>query len=136
MSRGFKAVGVAARMAARFNAEAEQAKAESKANPFSKEFDREAGRLKKGDAGYGQAVAGSQTEERAQKAQAWVEKEIEKLIEVIRQHGERVPDPSTSTSEQGAGEVEVTITFGKLFDIYADSEQTDPRRRTHTRPLS
>ena len=57
---------------------------QTKVRPFSKNFDKGATRIKKGDAGYGQAAAGSQTEARAKKAQEWVEVEIAKLIGVIR----------------------------------------------------
>jgi hypothetical protein len=112
-------------MAARFNAEDAKAKQESKSNPFSREYDPSAARLKKGDAGYGQARAGSQTEERAQKAQEWVETEIAKLVTVIREQG----DPVLNSAA-----VEVTITFGKLFDIYADSARRFPALVLQARP--
>lgn len=40
--------------------------------------------------GYGKPPPGSKSEERAKKANAWVEKEIEKLINVISQNGTQV----------------------------------------------
>ena len=55
-------------MAAMFNKQQAAADEESKSNPFSKKYDGGV-RLKKGDAGYGRAVAGSVTEKRAQAAQ-------------------------------------------------------------------
>ena len=94
-------------MKAKFDKQAAESEAEAKSNPFSKKFDKGAARLKKGDAGYGTAVAGSATEARAAKAQAWVETEIEKLIDVIRQNG----DGSS-------------ITFGVLFEVYANISDT------------
>ena len=57
---------------------------------------------------YGKPKAGSKTEERAKAASAWVDKEIAKLISVIKEHGEHDPE------EGGI----VTITFGRLFVIY------------------
>ena len=64
----------------------------------------------KGDAGYGQAPAGSLTEARAKAAQAWVDKEIDSLIEVIEKHGQM----SAASGSKHA------ITFGELMPIYAD----------------
>lgn len=103
--------GAAAAMAARFDAMNKVAAEEDRSNPFSKNFDG-GQKLKKGDAGYGRAKAGSVTEARAAKAQEWVETEIIKLLAVIKQHGE--------TDSSG----KVTITFGKLFDTYADISDT------------
>ena len=94
-------------MKAKFDAQVASAEAEAKSNPFSKNFDKGAARLKKGDAGYGTAVAGSATADRAAKAQAWVETEIEKLIEVIKENGDGT-----------------TITFGVLFEVYANISDT------------
>jgi hypothetical protein len=67
----------------------------------------------KGDKGYGLAEAGSQTEKRAKAAKAWVDKEIDKLIEVIMEHGKADPDDG-----------KVTICFGPLFYIYQDISDT------------
>ena len=86
---------------------------EMKSNPFSKNFDPSARKLKKGDAGYGKAVAGSETEARANKAQAWIEEEISKLIEVLKEFG--VEDAATK---------EVHMSFGELFNRYADISDT------------
>ena len=95
-----------------FNEQAAKAEEESKSNPFSKNFTGGA-KLKKGDAGYGRAVAGSKTEERANAAQQWVEVEIAKLVTVIQSHG--APDAKTGR---------VTVTFGVLFNAYADISDT------------
>ena len=90
-----------------------RANEEMKANPFSKNFDPNARKLKKGDTGYGKAVAGSETEARANKAQAWIEEEISKLIEVLKEFG--VEDAPTK---------EVRMSFGELFMRYADISDT------------
>ena len=95
-------------MKEKWDKQVEETTAAAKRDPFSKNFDRASTKIKKGDAGYGHAVAGSQTEARAIKAQAWVETEIDKLLDVIRQHGEAQPDGCTAT------------TFGVLFDVYAN----------------
>ena len=92
-----------------------KANEEMKANPFSKNFDPTAAknRVKKGAEGYGKAVAGSETEARANKAQEWIEHEIGKLVEVLKEFGQ----------ENGATG-EVHMTFGELFERYADISDT------------
>ena len=110
---------LAAQMAARMDAKAKEAEAEDKLNPFSRNFDKSATqRLKKGDEGYGVAAAGSETARRAAKAQAWVEQEIAKLVEVIGQNSE------AATVFPGNAAAPVCITFGRLFDVYADISDT------------
>ena len=84
----------------------------SKPRPLNK-FDPKAKKLKKGDEGYGKAVAGSETEARAKKAQDWIESEISKLVEAIEEFGARQSDSG-----------EVHISFGELFDRYADISDT------------
>ena len=103
-----------ASMVSRFNQQVAQVEEQNKSNPFSKSYAGSAAKtLKKGDAGYGTAVAGSKTEERARAAQEWVEKEILKLIDVIKQQGQ---------TDEATGEV--SITFGVLFAAYADISDT------------
>ena len=63
-------------LAAMWDKKQKAADEDQKSNPFSSKFDSSA-KLKKGDAGYGTAVAGSETAMRAKKAREWVEKEIE-----------------------------------------------------------
>ena len=65
-----------------------------------------------GDPEYGRAVTGSQTAERAAKAQDWVEQEIAKLISVIRDIGQTGP------------EGQVSVKFGPLFYTYQDISDT------------
>ena len=98
-------------LAAMWDKKQKAADEDQKSNPFSSKFDSSA-KLKKGDAGYGTAVAGSETAMRAKKAQEWVEKEIEKLLVVIAEHGYKDADGRDA------------ITFGKLFDTYADISDT------------
>ena len=98
-------------MAAKFDNQQKQSDEAARSDPFSRKFDG-GNKLKKGDAGYGRAVVGSQTEERARKAQEWVEVEIEKLLAVIRQNGEVTEDGKAA------------ITFGVLFNVYADISDT------------
>ena len=73
---------------------------------------KEAVALKPGDVNYGKPVAGSRTAERAAQATEWVEREIEKLLVVIREIGEN----------QMNGKV--TVTFGKLFVAYQNISDT------------
>ena len=81
-------------LAAMWDKKQKAADEDQKSNPFSSKFDSSA-KLKKGDAGYGTAVAGSETAMRAKKAQEWVEKEIEKLLVVIAEHGYKDPTAAT-----------------------------------------
>jgi len=83
----------------------------NKENPFSKDF-LQSRTPQVGDAEYGRAKAGSKTEERAVNAQAWVEKEVDKLCSVILDIGDEQPDGT------------VTVTFGKLFITYQDISDT------------
>jgi hypothetical protein len=56
-----------------------------RSNPFSKSFDPTAKHaVQKGMDGYGRPPPGSKTEERAMKAQEWVDTEIDKLLGVIK----------------------------------------------------
>lgn len=81
-------------------------------NVFSGGYKGES-RLKKGDEGYGKPKEGSETHRRAQEATKWVEKEIEKMVGVIKDIGEY--------DEQRGGH---TVTFGKLFKAYQDISDT------------
>ena len=60
---------------------------------------------KKGDSNYGTPVAGSKTEARGKKAHERVSNEIVELCAIIQDNGTKSGD-------------EVTIKFGRLFDIY------------------
>jgi len=107
------AAGKAGKMAAMWERQIDEVQVAATSDPFSKHFDAAKSKgLKKGDAGYGHAAEGSATAARAAKAQQWVDMEIDKMIVVIEKHAE--PD--------GSGRP--TITFGKLFDIYADISDT------------
>lgn len=101
-------------MAAKWNAAVDKTEAELSVNVFSSKFDKSK-LIRKGDEGYGKAVAGSQTEARAKKAQQWVDAEIEKLLGVIEQHGQPTGDAPSAAR---------TITFGVLFHVYADISDT------------
>ena len=65
----------------------------------------------KGDPAYGTAPEGSLSDERAKKAAAWVEKEVDKLCTEITSLGVK----------QGN---HVTVTFGELFHHYQDVSDT------------
>ena len=85
------------------------------ANPFSNNNDKSTetmSRPKKGDEEYGRARRGSFTEQRAQQAQEWVNKEIEKLVEVLTELGTKEDDGT------------VTVKFGPLFVAYQDISDT------------
>ena len=75
------------------------------------------GKLSKNDANYGKAAAGSKTEARAKQAQAWVIKEIDKLIGVINEIGEK--------DDEGR----VCVKFGPLFYAYQVRTVTLQRAR-------
>ena len=96
---------------AKWDKQIEDADAAARNDPFSKKFDGGV-RLRKGDAGYGTAAEGSQTAARAHQAQQWVEIEMDKLLVVIRQHGDVASDGTTD------------IAFGILFDVYAHISDT------------
>jgi len=80
-------------------------------NVFSGAYDGGAA-PKPGDANYGKAVAGSATEMRAKAAAEWVDKEIDKLIQVIKKVG--------TVDEKG----QHSVTFGVLFVTYQDISDT------------
>ena len=104
-------------MAAKLDQQVEQANEEMRRNAFSSKFDKSAVLIRRGDEGYGKAVKGSKTEERAKQAKVWVDAEIDKLVEIIREHGEE-----HGAEEQGAPGL--SIPFGKLFTVYADISDT------------
>lgn len=81
-------------------------------NVFSGGYQGE-NRLKRGDEGYGKPKEGSETHRRAQEASKWVEKEIDKMVGVIKKIGEY--------DEQRGG---YTVTFGELFKAYQDISDT------------
>jgi len=85
-------------------------------NPFSGAgagIDLKGGSAPRG-ADYGKPKAGSKTEARAQAAKKWVDKEIDKLVEVVTKLGE--PDPERDG--------QITTTFGPLFIAYQDISDT------------
>ncbi|XP_006830699.1 PREDICTED: actin-binding Rho-activating protein [Chrysochloris asiatica] len=80
-----------------------------KLNPFSEEFDYELAmstRLHKGDEGYGRPKEGTQTAERAKRAQEHIYREIMDMCFIIR----------TMARHRRDGKIQVT--FGDLFDRY------------------
>lgn len=82
------------------------------ANVFSGGYQGNPGKLGKDQ--YGKAPEGSKTEERAKAAQDWVEKEIDKLVSIIKEMGSH--DPSQGGTH--------TVEFGPLFYKYADISDT------------
>jgi len=82
-------------------------------NVFSSSYDKSHEHVpRKGDADYGTAVHGSATEQRAKEAAAWVDKEIDKLLSVIKEIGQ--------TDSNGV----TTVRFGDLFIKYQDISDT------------
>ncbi|XP_044026550.1 actin binding Rho activating protein b [Siniperca chuatsi] len=80
-----------------------------KLNPFSEYFDYDYSmslRLQKGQEGYGRPKEGTQTAERAKRAEQHIHREIDDMCYVIRTMAD--PDPDGKTR----------ITFGELFDRY------------------
>ncbi|XP_045915551.1 actin binding Rho activating protein b [Micropterus dolomieu] len=80
-----------------------------KLNPFSEYFDYDYSmslRLQKGQEGYGRPKEGTQTAERAKRAEQHIHREIDDMCYVIRTMAD--PDPDGKTR----------ITFGQLFDRY------------------
>jgi hypothetical protein len=72
-----------------------------KENPFRASFEKKAtavDRPKRGDAEYGKAKRGSFTEMRAVQAQQWVNKEVDKLVEVIDKLGTEGGDGQVVTN--------------------------------------
>ncbi|KAM6974178.1 actin binding Rho activating protein b isoform 1-T2 [Tautogolabrus adspersus] len=80
-----------------------------KLNPFSEYFDYDYSmslRLQKGQEGYGRPKEGTQTAERAKRAEKHIHREIDDMCYVIRIMAD--PDPDGKTR----------VTFGQLFDRY------------------
>ncbi|XP_070778451.1 actin binding Rho activating protein b [Enoplosus armatus] len=80
-----------------------------KLNPFSEYFDYDYSmslRLQKGQDGYGRPKEGTQTAERAKRAEQHIHREIDDMCYVIRTMAD--PDPDGKTR----------VTFGQLFDRY------------------
>ncbi|XP_074543764.1 actin binding Rho activating protein b [Halichoeres trimaculatus] len=80
-----------------------------KLNPFSEYFDYDYSmslRLQKGQEGYGRPKEGTQTAERAKRAEQHIHREIDDMCYVIRTMED--PDPDGKTR----------VTFGQLFDRY------------------
>uniref|UniRef100_A0A3Q3G837 Actin-binding Rho-activating protein n=1 Tax=Labrus bergylta TaxID=56723 RepID=A0A3Q3G837_9LABR len=80
-----------------------------KLNPFSEYFDYDYSmslRLQKGQDGYGRPKEGTQTAERAKRAEQHIHREIDDMCYVIRMMAD--PDPDRKTR----------VTFGQLFDRY------------------
>lgn len=76
------------------------------ANVFSASY-KEGNKPRKGSKSYGVAAKGSASANRAEQASAWVEKEIDKLVQTIKKIGEY--------DESKGG---YTVDFGKLFVTY------------------
>ena len=80
-----------------------------KLNPFSEDFDYDhamSQRLQRGDDGYGKPKEGSKTAERGERAQRHVHKEMEEMVWIIQEMGDK--------DRQG----HTVVTFGRLFDRY------------------
>lgn len=80
-----------------------------KLNPFSEYFDYDYSmslRLQKGQEGYGRPKEGTQTAERAKRAEQHIHREIDDMCYVIR----TMADPDLDGKTR--------ITFGQLFDRY------------------
>ncbi|XP_076863913.1 actin binding Rho activating protein b [Brachyhypopomus gauderio] len=80
-----------------------------KLNPFSDDFDYNfsmSTRLRKGDEGYGRPKEGSKTAERARRAEAHIQREIDQMCFIIQTMAD--PDPDGRTR----------VSFGQLFDRY------------------
>lgn len=104
-----KKAGTISAMAAKWDAAARATAEAEKTNFFSSKFDaahHEATRLKKGDAGYGTAPEGSKSAARAEKATAWVNEQVVRLLTVVR-------DLSCKDSEG-----HLSVSFGELFVAY------------------
>ena len=105
-------------MAELWNRQVEEVQRELEKDPFSAHFNPEAhvkSRPSPGEEGYGFAPAGSASEKRAQKSQAWVEREIESLLQAIARLGGR-REGGLVAGRQCTYE----IRFGELFAAYAD----------------
>ena len=95
---------------------AQQAAEEVAHNPFSEHFDAAASKQhpQRSDADYGRPVEGSKTAARAQQAQAWVEQNVMKLVEVIRELSQGTSDAQSRPY----------TTFGELFAAYVNISDT------------
>ncbi|XP_030645416.1 actin binding Rho activating protein b [Chanos chanos] len=106
ISKNYSAVG---NLKSRWQSWASEHSTNQKLNPFSEDFDYDysmSTRLRKGDEGYGRPKEGSKTAERARRAEAHIQREIDHLCFVIRTMTD--PDPDGLTR----------VTFGELFDRY------------------
>ena len=86
----------------------------NKANPFSSSFEANSAAAGVDKDHYGRPVDGSLTEARGKQASAWVDHEVDRLIEEITKIGQY------DETEGGM----VTVTFGKLFLHYQDISNT------------
>ncbi|KAM9340372.1 actin binding Rho activating protein b [Symphorus nematophorus] len=106
LSKKYSAVG---NLKSRWQNWASEHTVNQKLNPFSEYFDYEYSmslRLQKGQEGYGRPKEGTQTAERAKRAEQHIHREIADMCYVIRTMAD--PDPDGMTR----------VTFGQLFDRY------------------
>ncbi|XP_070841552.1 actin binding Rho activating protein b [Chaetodon trifascialis] len=106
LSKKYSAVGS---LKSRWQNWASEHTVNQKLNPFSEYFDYEYSmslRLQKGQDGYGRPKEGTQTAERAKRAEQHIHREIDDMCYVIRTMAD--PDPDGKTR----------VTFGQLFDRY------------------
>ncbi|XP_035536988.1 actin binding Rho activating protein b [Morone saxatilis] len=106
LSKKYSAVG---NLKSRWQNWASEHTVNQKLNPFSEYFDYDYSmslRLQKGQEGYGRPKEGTQTAERAKRAEQHIHREIDDMCYVIRTMAD--PDPDGKTR----------VTFGQLFDRY------------------
>lgn len=106
LSKKYSAVG---NLKSRWQNWATEHTVNQKLNPFSEYFDYDYSmslRLQKGQEGYGRPKEGTQTAERAKRAEQHIHREIADMCYVIRTMAD--PDPDGKTR----------VTFGQLFDRY------------------
>ncbi|XP_041664045.1 actin binding Rho activating protein b [Cheilinus undulatus] len=106
LSKNYSAVG---NLKSRWQNWASEHTINQKLNPFSEYFDYDYSmslRLQKGQEGYGRPKEGTQTAERARRAEKHIHREIADMCYVIRTMAD--PDPDGKTR----------VTFGQLFDRY------------------
>ncbi|XP_070703073.1 actin binding Rho activating protein b [Pempheris klunzingeri] len=106
LSKKYSAVG---NLKSRWQNWASEHTVNQKLNPFSEYFDYDYSmslRLQKGQEGYGRPKEGTQTAERAKRAEQHIHREIDDMCYVIRTMTD--PDPDGKTR----------VTFGQLFDRY------------------
>jgi len=87
-------------------------KAKLEKNPFSNQYKGPA-TFDTNAADYGRPEEGSLTAQRGQKAHMWVDKNIEKMVEVVKNHGK------FDNEREG-----ISITFGDLFHVYTEVSDT------------